>query len=616
MKRTASLLQITLTIILLAVSPSKAQNLFNTAQSLVSTEAYLSRDKCHPGSRVHLAVRATIAEGWHINSTSPPDQFMIPTILKVSVPQGVKVEKILYPEPEKKSLELSDSPLPLYHGTVIFGAVLRISEDLEAFTEVLTATLEYQGCNDHSCLQPAASSARVELAVVEQSVETRELNRPIFSAAIFRSLNDPEKDSREQASGGAAGAEESGGIQEVIEQRGLLLSFIFIFLGGLALNLTPCIYPLIPITVSFFGGQAGGKTSRVFFLSLLYVLGISITYSILGLIAASTENILGSAMQSIWGTGFVAAVLVALALSMFGLWEIRLPFFITSRTGSARQGFLGALFMGLTVGIVAAPCIGPFILGLLLYVGNTGNPLLGFLMFFTLGLGMGVPFILLGTVSGSISHLPQSGKWLDWVKKIFGYILIIMAVYFLRHTLGDELTPVLYGLAALAAGIHLGWIEKSGKGEKVFGIVKKSVGTLFIAAALVLLFTPGLLRGPQESAGGIQWSSYSSDRLAAARKAGKPVMIEFSADWCIPCHEMENKTFSREEIINLAREFVTLKVDLTNPGGEGDRIKREFNIRGVPTIIFYNSKGERLYGSRVVGFVNHKKLESVMKNVK
>jgi len=609
MNRITAYSLIIISLIMLITGSAESQGLFSTAQSLVSTEAYLSRDACHPGSTAYLAVKANITEGWHINSSSPPDQFMIPTILKISAPVGIEVEKVLFPEPEKRSLEISDTPLPLYQGEVIFGAILRISDEIKEESAVITATLEYQGCNDHSCLQPASSTSRIELAIAPETGESREINSAIFSSPLFSSEASEEVDAEDTE-------QEEGGIADIIEERGLLLAFIFIFLGGLALNLTPCIYPLIPITVSFFGGQADGKTSRVFSLSLLYVLGISITYSVLGLIAATTENILGTAMQSIWGTGFVAAVLVALALSMFGVWEIRVPMFLTRRTGSARQGFFGALFMGLTVGIVAAPCIGPFILGLLIYVGRIGNPLLGFLMFFTLGLGMGVPFIVLGTVSGSISRLPQSGKWLDWVKKIFGYILILMAVYFLRFNLGERLTPVLYGLTALAAGIHLGWIEKSGEGERVFGIIKKSVGTISVIAALVLLLRPAWLSGPEEHAGSIEWSPYSREKVAAAEKEGKPVMIEFSADWCIPCHELEEKTFSKKDIITLAEGFVTLKVDMTTPGERVNRIKREFNIRGVPTIVFYNSKGERVREARTVGFINDEELEAIMRDIK
>ncbi|MFO7915769.1 MAG: cytochrome c biogenesis protein CcdA [Candidatus Krumholzibacteriales bacterium] len=603
----------TLIILLLAGNPAQSQGIFGTPRSTVSIEAYLSRDTCHPGSVVQLAVIANIEEGWHINSSSPPDEFMIPTRLKISAPEGIETEKILFPEPEERSIAISDSPLPLYRGKVVFGAILIISEDFEPGPASITATLEYQGCNDHSCLPPAESVSRIEISIAGKDSESRAVNQKIFSNPLFQT--DQDKDAEISADNIPEPVEEKGAIQDIIEERGMLLSFIFIFLGGLALNLTPCIYPLIPITVSFFGGQAEGRTSRVFFLSLLYVLGISITYSILGLIAATTENILGTAMQSIWGTGFVAAVLVVLSLSMFGLWEIRLPMFITRKTGSARHGSFGALFMGLTVGIVAAPCIGPFILGLLIYVGKIGNPLLGFLMFFTLGLGMGTPFILLGTVSGSISRLPKSGKWLDWVKKIFGYILILMAVYFLRYTLGSKITPVLYGLTALAAGIHLGWMEKGGKGERVFGIIKKAVGAAFIIGAIILLTAPGLLFDSPETSGGIEWVPFSRERLADAIDEGKPVLIEFSADWCIPCHELERETFSHSEIIRLSRKFVTMKVDLTTPGGRADRIKREFNIRGVPTIVFYNSKGLLVRKARVTGFVNHEQLAERMRDV-
>jgi thiol:disulfide interchange protein DsbD len=404
-------------------------------------------------------------------------------------------------------------------------------------------------------------------------------------------------------------------VSGLIEKRGFFLTFLLIFLGGLALNLTPCIYPLIPITISFFVGQADGKTSHTFFLALIYVLGMSITYSALGIIAATTGSLFGAALQNPWVIVFIIAVLVGLATSMFGLWEIRLPMFLTRRTGTARKGHLGALFMGLTVGLVAAPCIGPFVIGLLTYVGEIGRPILGFLMFFTLAWGMGIPFIVLGTISGSISSLPRSGDWMVWIRKVFGFILIAMAFYFARHIIGIRLTMAAYSATALVAGLYLGWIDRTGKVSSAFNTLRRLVGIAAIAGAIVMLFIPGGLLRSRERQAGIEWIPFSMEQLDAATREGKPVMIDFSADWCIPCRELDHKTFSDPAVIALAENVVNFRADLTRSDKAQKQLKKHFNILGVPTILFIDTSGMELRELRVTGFAGPKEIERRLKSL-
>ncbi|MBI4598180.1 MAG: sulfite exporter TauE/SafE family protein, partial [Candidatus Omnitrophica bacterium] len=205
--------------------------------------------------------------------------------------------------------------------------------------------------------------------------------------------------------------------------------FLFAFLGGLALNLTPCVYPLIPITISFFAGQAQQRVARTALLAVCYVLGLAITYSTLGLVASLTGGMLGATLQQPWVPVFVAMVMVALGLSLCGLFEFRIPAALTSRLGVARTGAVGALIMGLTVGIIAAPCIGPFVLGMLLYVGQLGRPVVGFWLFFALALGLGLPYLFLGIFAGQLHRLPRSGAWLTWVKQALGCVLFGVALY-------------------------------------------------------------------------------------------------------------------------------------------------------------------------------------------
>ncbi|HEM46703.1 MAG TPA: DUF255 domain-containing protein [Alphaproteobacteria bacterium] len=577
-----------LAAVLALFAAATAAQTFFADEELVDVSAGLSLSAFHPGSRGFVAVTATIAGDWHINAHEPLDEYLIPTVLAIDAPPDIAIERILYPEPDRLRLEIADGDMLLYHGQVVFGAELSVAPGAEPGPREIAVRLRYQGCNNLTCREPAEATATVVLRVAGPG-ETVDLVDPDrFAAPPFTGID-----------GGDAGGE---GFSGMVAERGLFLAFVFIFLGGLALNLTPCIYPLIPITIGYFGGQSGGKASRTFVLALVYVLGMSITYSVLGVVAAMTGSLFGSALQNPWVILFIAAVLVGLALSMFGLWELRMPRFLTRRTGRARQGWFGALFMGLTVGILAAPCIGPFVLGLLTWVGEMGRPVLGFLMFFTLAWGMGLPFLVLGTVSGSISRLPQSGNWMIWVRKVFGFILIAMAVYFGRHFIPARIAWFAYVAIAAAAGLWLGWLDRTGETARGFVVLRRLVGVAGIALAAVLLLWPG---GPLREAGmaGIRWTPYEEALVEKAAADGTPVLVDFSADWCIPCHELEHAVFTDPAVMALAGQTVTLKVDLTRPGETEQALKKRFGVRGVPTIIFIDGAGEEVRELRVTGLV-------------
>jgi thiol:disulfide interchange protein DsbD len=376
------------------------------------------------------------------------------------------------------------------------------------------------------------------------------------------------------------------------------------------LNLTPCVYPLIPITISYFGGQSGGRKGGAVLHALLYVIGMAVTYSVLGSIAAFTGNLFGAALQYPAVLLFIAAILVLLALSMFDVYELRLPAFLNRLAGGSQKGYLGTLFMGLTVGIVAAPCIGPFVLGLLTYVGNRGSVLLGFSLFFVLALGLGLPFLFLGIFSDSLNKLPRSGAWMVWVRKIFGFILLAMAVYFLKTLFP---TTLLYHLALamimFIAGLYLAWLEPTRTAGKGFRAVRLAVGIVFFGTA-ILVASSGIQahlgrvagrEGPPGSA--VAWEPYSEAKLAEALSVGRPVFIDSSADWCIPCKEMDKRTFNRPGVIALSRRFTMLKADLTSKKDPGvGAFYEKYGIKGVPTLIFLKPDGTEIADLRGVGF--------------
>ena len=376
------------------------------------------------------------------------------------------------------------------------------------------------------------------------------------------------------------------------------LTLAGIFLGGMALNLTPCVYPLIPITVSYFGGRSGQGRGRLLAHGLCYIAGLAITNSILGVAAAMTGSLMGAMLQNPWVLLAVAAILLAFASSLFGFWELRLPGGLTRAASKNYAGYFGTFFMGMTLGVVAAPCIGPFVLGLLTWVASTANPVFGFIVFFTLSLGLGLPLFILAMFSGRLEKMPRSGEWMNWVRKVMGWVLVGMAAYFLRPLLPKTSSMVVYSLIALAAGIHLGWLDRTTAAFKSFIWIKKGIGLASIALA-VFLVGSWLLRGP-----GVVWQPYSESLLEQAKSEGRPVIIDFYATWCAPCRELDEITFHDSDVVKKSAGFVMVKIDLTsgdNPTYQ--RLVEDFGIKGVPTVVFLDKIGNERRDLRLVEFM-------------
>lgn len=235
------------------------------------------------------------------------------------------------------------------------------------------------------------------------------------------------------AEAGGATGDTRDEFRRVLEDQGLLAALLLVFIAGVLASLTPCVYPLIPITVGIFGAKQAESRGKAFGLSLVYVLGIAVTYSALGVAAASLGTVFGGAMQSPWVLGGIATLFAVLGLSSLGVFEIRLPGALQtklSQTGGA--GWFGAFLMGLVAGIIAAPCVGPIVAGILLYVAQQQDPFLGWILLMTFAFGMGQLFLALGTFSSLLNRIPQSGGWMEGVKLVFGIIFIAMAVYYLQ----------------------------------------------------------------------------------------------------------------------------------------------------------------------------------------
>jgi len=531
-----------------------------------------------PGASATLEVTVVIQDGWHINSHSPLDPFLIPTRIRLALPAGWQVGEAVFPDHHLARFAFSDDPLAVYDGVFpVSIPVTRESSDAVAF---LTGVLEAQACDDNSCLPPAetAFSVVVDEAVTAAGPATRETVVAVAGALA------PLAEFESQPSGLSARFLEGS----------LLLQLLLVFVAGLALNLTPCVYPLIPITVGFFMSQEQSGRKQTWLLAATYVLGMSVTYSALGVAAALTGRLFGAVLQSPWVVGGIVLLILALAASMFGMWELRVPAFV-SRLSGGRSGVPGALVMGLVVGLVAAPCIGPFVLGLLTLVGQRQDVVYGLTVFFTLSLGLGLPYLFLGVFTRSMRTLPNSGAWMLGVRQLFGVLLIALAGFFAQPFLPSPWNDLLMPILLLTGGLYLLVIARPGHDQAWLDRAMR------LASAGLLIV--GMSQLPSRTGAGVQlpWEPYGEAAVEQVLAAGEPLVLDFYADWCAPCKELERKTFSDPAVAARLERFARFKVDLTQDNPETDAIRRRFGVLGVPTVAFF-VHGQEVASARLTGF--------------
>nr|WP_050984616.1 protein-disulfide reductase DsbD [Thiorhodococcus drewsii] len=527
---------------------------------------------------------------------------------------GVRLGAFELPQGEtKRDAVLPDGSLgdiQVYHDRI--DLTLPLLRDTPEPTEI-TLVVKYQGCAELGvCYPPQTQRVRLELPAASTTASA-----PTATTRTAASSVPEPTDSLPVA--------EQDRIAAVLAEGSLWVIIAAFFGFGLLLAFTPCIFPMIPILSGIIAGQGAQITTRkAFILSLVYVLAMALTYTLAGVLAGLFGANLQALFQNPWILSAFALVFVLLALSMFGFYDLQLPSSLQTRLAALsnrQQGgtLIGVAIMGLLSALIVGPCVAPPLFGALIYISQTGDALLGGLALFALSLGMGAPLIVIGTSAGKL--LPRAGVWMDAVKAIFGVALLGVAILLLERILAPAIAMVLWGLLAICSAVYLGALsqlppDSSGWSKlwKGLGITLLVYGTLMLVGAAAggkdtLQPLRGLMTGmPAQVAEHalfqrIKTTDDLERALAEAQSAGRPTMLDFYADWCVSCKEMERYTFSDPAVTAEMARFNLLQADVTaNDPADRALMQERFGIPGPPAILFFDPSGTEQANMRLVGF--------------
>lgn len=431
-------------------------------------------------------------------------------------------------------------------------------------------------------------------------------------------------------------------------QTWTLLVFIIAFLGGILDSMTPCVYPVIPVVISYMGAKSGSKKSSGFFLSLFFVVGLAITYSVVGLLASFLGGVFGVgdlAANPIVRVG-IAIVFTVLALSMFGLWDMNL---ISSeqqtklmKKGKESKGIIGAVIIGMVSGVVAAPCVGPVLAVLLMHVAAAGDMLYGWLLFITFAFGLGILFLIIGTFSGAINALPQAGAWMVNIKKFFGVVMIGAALFFISIIIPPHILYFLISVLTLYLAVFMGAFRKLEAHSGFFATLGKTISIFMVVISVVfalktlgyytdLPFGGSNIISQVEHTGELHVPFNKSDNdLMVVEKAiesiegtDKLVMVDLWAEWCGNCLELDKVTWNDPEVVEYSQEhFIPVKLDFTKKNSEFSKKYinqyKEYGATNIPLILFIDESGTVV--KKIQGLVEGermlKKMETIVKENK
>lgn len=469
----------------------------------------------------------------------------------------------------------------------------------------------------------ASGTLQLKLNVTSQGCADAGVCYPPQSQMVSVELPDPASAPPSGAS--PVDGDESGKIAGLLKDAGFWAILAFFFVAGLGLSLTPCVFPMIPILSGIIAGQ-GHKVSRGrgFALSLMYVLGMAVTYAAAGIAAGMTGTLLSVALQSPWVLSAFALVFVVLSFSMFGFYELQLPSSLQSKL-SEESGHLqggrgiGVFVMGALSALIVGPCVAAPLAGALLYIGQTGDAVLGGVALFVMALGMGVPLLIVGLSAGTL--LPRAGAWMEAVKKFFGVLLLATAVWLISPVIPAIVQMLAWAALLIIPAIYLHALDPLPANAKGWQRFWKGIGIFMLVTGVALLI--GALAGgrdPLQPLAGLRGQAVAAepkklpfepvvslaDLEAKVLAAGQPVMLDFYADWCVSCKEMERFTFSDAAVQAKLAGFKLLKADVTANNADDKALLARFGLFGPPGILFFDKSGKEIKTIRVVGFVEAK----------
>lgn len=478
--------------------------------------------------------------------------------------------------------------------------------------------LSYQGCSSAGlCYEPIDKTLEVNLNADKIPMkESSILKAPAVETKAIDIAPVPEPKPQAKES-------ETDKIAGVIKGGSLWFIIVSFFGFGLLLALTPCVFPMIPIISSVIMAQGGVGTKRAFWLSVVYVLSMAVAYTIAGILAGLFGANLQAAFQTPWIITLFSLIFVVLAMSMFDLFELQIPNAIQSKitkVSGSQSGIIGIAIMGFLSALIVGPCVAAPLAGALIYIGQTGDALLGGIALFSLSIGMGVPLIAIGTSAGKF--MPKPGVWMDNIKSVFGVMLIGISIWMISRILDENISMMLWGALAVFIAVNIGALEPiRGRCIRCHRANKKALGIIILLYGMSLLL--GGMAGakdalhplnpflPSQAATAANVSQHkkferitSVEELDAilAENKGKKVLVDFYADWCTACKELEEKTFSDESVKTAMDSYVLVQVNLTANDEAAHAISSKFGIFGPPAILFFDENGVRQKESDIVGF--------------
>ncbi|POG21768.1 protein-disulfide reductase DsbD [Aeromonas bestiarum] len=475
--------------------------------------------------------------------------------------------------------------------TRVYYREVQIPVTLTEAGQQASLTVSYQGCTDGLCYPPT--------------------DKQIVVQPMVASTSDVAQASMDEAAGAPASSQQDQ-LAAALGSQGFWLSIAAFFALGLGLAFTPCVFPMYPILTGIIAGAGHSlSTRRAFLLSFVYVQGMAVTYTLLGLVVASAGLKFQAALQHPYVLIGLSVMFVLLALSMFGLYTLQLPSSLQTRLSglsNRQQGgsVLGVGIMGMISGLVCSPCTTAPLSGALIYVAQSGDLWLGSAALYALSLGMGLPLLLLGTSGGKL--LPRAGAWMDVIKQLFGFALLAVPILLLSRLWSDQMATLAWlgwGLVLCGYLYHHNQHQSHSVARSLRGFVLllAMISAVVVGKDLLLPSQDATASTQRESPQFIRIKTLDDLKMQLAAARGKPVLLDLYADWCVACKEFEHKTFSDPAVRERFGQMVLLQADVTANDDADVALLNGLNVLGLPTLIFFDRAGNEVSGQRVTGFM-------------